>query len=192
MNGVVLILLVLFIFLMIRLLFVPNTHPSASRLQGSNSTSSSSISSSQRSRVRRRNANVSEDMISSVQNIAPTLHREQIIYSLQETGSVQETVDRYLAAREFPFPPGYTPTNDPMNNNTNDGSNNPDGDKRKISHIRPDNLLEKFNIDINEDWDTKDVADMDIYEKKQYMIWRARKKMEKKLELDPSLREYLK
>ncbi|CCH60173.1 hypothetical protein TBLA_0C03700 [Henningerozyma blattae CBS 6284] len=197
MNGIAITLSILIIFLLIKWFFVPKSHPSAAKLQHSqslNNSGSNSRFNQQRnnSTRRRRNVNVTEDMILSVQNIAPTLHREQIIYSLETTGSVQDTVDKYLNGQDFPFPPGYNPsrssTSTPMTSTTN---NNEPVDKRKISKIKPDNLLTKFNVDMNRNWDTEVYLDLDIPERKQYTIYQARKNMEKLLEKDPSLREVL-
>lgn len=53
---------------------------------------------------RRRKRRVTEGMIEIVSTLAPHLHRDQIRYELQKTGSVEVTVERLLKGEEFEFP----------------------------------------------------------------------------------------
>ncbi|SMN20501.1 similar to Saccharomyces cerevisiae YML101C CUE4 Protein of unknown function [Maudiozyma saulgeensis] len=55
--------------------------------------------------VRTAKRNVTTDMIEIVQTMAPTLNVDQIRYSLENTGTIEGTVEAYLSGQEFPFPP---------------------------------------------------------------------------------------
>lgn len=83
---------------------------------------------------------VSNDMIEVVQQLAPTLSVGQIRLDLQRTGSVQETVDRFLSEGNLPYPEGEGP-NAPRN--THDGSHD---SRNSVDNIKPENLLKKYGI----------------------------------------------
>ncbi|GME71713.1 unnamed protein product [Ambrosiozyma monospora] len=59
-------------------------------------------------RPRRRNHNVTQQMISTVQQVAPTLTIDQIRYDLERTGDVNVTIDNYLRLGDLPHPPHAT------------------------------------------------------------------------------------
>lgn len=130
---------------------------------------------------------VTPDMVQMVQNVAPGLDPAQIKYALQESGSVEVTVERYLRGEEFPFPPNYRPpTAAPSGNN--EGSSDP----RKVSNIRSENLLQRFHIDVADpacdaEFANADFQDLEISQRMRYMVWDARRKMEKTLASDPEL-----
>ena len=172
-------------------------HPSTDRIsrnqvRGSRSNNNARSATSNRNNNNRHH--VTPDMIQSVQNVAPTMDVEQIRYALQQSGSVEITVERYLRGESFPFPPGYTPN---VNNGSSQRSSDEiNSDPRKRSNIKSDNLLTKFNININDpncDSEFTDVvySDLDMDQRKRYMVWDARRKMEKKLENDPELKSLL-
>jgi len=55
--------------------------------------------------VRTAKRNVTPDMIEIVQTMAPSLHVDQIRYSLEKTGTIEGTIEAYLAGQKLPFPP---------------------------------------------------------------------------------------
>ncbi|QLL34708.1 hypothetical protein HG536_0H00830 [Torulaspora globosa] len=180
-------------FILLKWFTQAEQHPSARQLageetgqtRGANAGHQQATESSRQFATRRVRRAVTPDMIEVVQSLAPHLHVEQIRYSLEQTGSVEETVERFLRGDDFPYPPGYraTPANRASPRGTVDH-----GDPRKKDNIRPDNLLEKFNVDLSEDLSGQDVKDMDIEARKKFMVWQARRNLEKRLETDESLR----
>ncbi|GMG20983.1 unnamed protein product [Ambrosiozyma monospora] len=57
-------------------------------------------------RPRRRNSHpVTQQMIATVQQVAPTLTIDQIRYDLERTGDVNVTIDNYLRLGDLPNPP---------------------------------------------------------------------------------------
>ena len=173
-------------------------HPSADRInrnqvRGSRSSHNVRTATSNRNNNNNRHR-VTPDMIQAVQNVAPTMDIEQIRYALQQSGSVEITVERYLRGENFPFPPDYTPN---VNNGSSQrSSNEASSDPRKRSNIKSDNLLTKFNININDpNCDSEFInviySDLDMDQRKRYMVWDARRKMEKRIENDPELKSVL-
>ncbi|KAG0671178.1 coupling of ubiquitin conjugation to ER degradation [Maudiozyma exigua] len=168
-------------------------HPSTDRINRNQVRGTRSNNNARSANSNRHNNGhrVTADMIQAVQNIAPTMDVEQIRYALQQSGSVEITIERYLRGESFPFPPGYTP-------NVNVGSSARSSDEinsdpRKRSNIKSDNLLTKFNININDpNCDSEFInvvySDLDMDQRKRYMVWDARRKMEKRLENDPELK----
>ncbi|CDO94689.1 unnamed protein product [Kluyveromyces dobzhanskii CBS 2104] len=181
-------------------------HPSVQNstiLEQSNSSSNTSAAAAPgqpRRRIRRR---VNEDMIAVVQSLAPHLHPEQIRYDLEQTGSVETTVERFLSGRDMPFPPDYSPEaetsgnsastqNQATPNSTSTNTNNTSStDPRKRSNIKADNLLQKYNVDPQEDLSTLNPADLSIEEKKRLLVWQARKNMEAQVEKSEFLQSLL-
>lgn len=199
-------------YFVLKWFYQPNQHPSTARLS-SNGTNYQQQQQQQQfgshhrpvsrnSRRREAGHNVTPEMIQTVQSVAPSLHTEQIRYALQRSGSVEVTVERYLRGETFPFPPGYNPnaanaTGTAAQMRTN--GNVAERDPRKVSNIRGDNLLVKYNVNLEEE-DRKyaglgdndvNINDLDIDERKRYMIWKARRKMEARLRDDPDLRSLL-
>ncbi|AQZ10398.1 CUE1 (YMR264W) and CUE4 (YML101C) [Zygosaccharomyces parabailii] len=173
-------------FVLLKWFTQSDQHPSAQALAGQQTTNnvnrqSQQISSTRQRTARRRRA-VTPDMIEVVHSLAPHLHEEQIRYSLQQTGSVEESVERFLRGDEFPFPPGYRAPAA----GTQQQQAGPI-DPRKKNNIKPDNLLKKFNVDPNEDLSGQDPQEMDLEQRKKLLVWQARKKMEKRLEKDIAL-----
>lgn len=173
-------------FVLVKWFTQSDQHPSAQALAGQQSSSNvnrqSQQAASTRQRAARRRRAVTPDMIEVVHSLAPNLDEEQIRYSLQQTGSVEETVERFLRGDEFPFPPGYRA---PAAGTQQHGTSS---DPRKRDNIRPDNLLKKFNVDPNEDLSSEDPQQMDLEQRKKFLVWQARKNLEKRLETDEVLR----
>lgn len=177
-------------------------HPSVQQTQQNNSQSSSASTSGSarparqpRRRLRRR---VNPDMIEVVQSLAPHLDPAQISYDLEQTGSVETTVERYLAGRDFPFPPDHapeSPANTSSNSSTPIQTNTPNAssssDPRKSSNIRPSNLLSKYHVSPDEDLSMLDPSELSIDERKRLMVWQARKKMEGQLKNNEHLQSLL-
>ncbi|CCE64553.1 hypothetical protein TPHA_0I00470 [Tetrapisispora phaffii CBS 4417] len=186
-------LTLLFGFIFIKWTFQSEQHPSTQNLSSNSTTSTANLSrrtnngATNRRRFKRR---VTDDMIEVVLSLAPALHKEQIRYNLEETGSVEETVERFLRGDEFPFPPNYTPTQT-MAATGNDTNNENSNDPRKKSNIKPDNLIEKFNVDLDYDFAGKDFNELDISDRKKYLVWKARKAMENVLENDKEMSDLL-
>lgn len=173
-SFVPILITVLLVFLAVKwVLNTGDSHPSTRRLATETVTT-------QHHQIRhnRNNQQVDLSLIQQVQQVAPTLHVEQIKYALQlNHNNVQVVVEQYLNQREFPFPPGYRPTT-PINN-----QNNSDSDPRKVSNIRQDNLLQKFDVSPEVE-PTIDEDNMDLLQRKQAMIYKARKEMELRLQRD--------
>lgn len=173
----------------------PDTHPSSdainrTRTSQQNRRGQRSGQRQQGNRGSSATHTVTTDMIQMVQNVAPGLDPEQIKYALQQSGSVEVTVERYLRGEDFPFPPNYRP---PTTHASNDqGSSDP----RKVSNIKSENLLQRFNIDIDTpqcdaEFESANFQDLEINERMRYMVWDARRKMEKKLATDTELSSLL-
>lgn len=192
------ILVLITTFLFIKLFLHSDSHPSGQNSQNlqtsaaiavsGHSTQSDSID----SRRRRTRRQVTNDMVDVVQTLAPQLHREQIRYDLEQSGSVEETVDKFLRGEQFLFPPDYVHQSGTIDRSTNQQSLNDINDPRKKSNIRPDNLLTKYNVDINKDMDGSSYKELSIEERKKFLIWQARKKMESQLKIDQDLSSLLK
>ncbi|KAH3903602.1 Cue1p SCDLUD_001246 [Saccharomycodes ludwigii] len=188
-------------FFMIKWFFKGEAHPSLSSTQSarttnfasngttSGNTGSSTNNNNVRNRRRPRRV-VTQDMIEVVQSLAPYLTVDQIQYDLEKTGSVEATVDNVLRDGSLPFPPGYqapaptSPTSTQNNsNNVNVNGSSTIIDPKKISNIKSDNLLTKYNVDPNEDLSSWNCKELSIEDKKKYMVWKARKNLEKELGL---------
>ncbi|KAM3164311.1 Coupling of ubiquitin conjugation to ER degradation [Lachancea thermotolerans] len=179
-------------FISVKWLLKSESHPSAQRAEASVSATSSSRSTNQSSSTRRRKRRtVSDDMIEVVQSLAPNLHIEQIRYNLEQTGSVEETVEAFLRGDEFSFPPGYTPeVPEPTSHQNTNGSET--ADPRKKSNIHPDNLLAKYKVDPSEDMSNVDYPSLSIEERKRFLVWQARRDMARTLQQDETLSALLK
>lgn len=171
-------------------------HPSvqangASSASTSSSTNGASNGSSGRAnsrapRPRRIRRPVNQDMIEVVQSLALHLHPEQIRYDLEQTGSVEATVERFLSGREMPFPPDYQ-----GEASTTNGTTSSSTDPRKRSNIKPDILLQKYDVDPEEDMSGVDASELSINERKRLMVWKARKNMEKEVKKSEYLQKLL-
>ncbi|BAP70074.1 coupling of ubiquitin conjugation to ER degradation protein 1 [Kluyveromyces marxianus] len=164
-----------------------NGASSASSTNGASNGSSGNGSSGRRTpRPRRIRRPVNQDMIEVVQSLAPHLHPEQIRYDLEQTGSVEATVERFLSGREMPFPPDYQ-----AEASTTNGTTSSSTDPRKRSNIKPDNLLQKYDVDPEEDMSGVDASELSINERKRLMVWKARKNMEKEVKKSEYLQKLL-
>lgn len=169
------------------------SHPSAQHadpIRSSATTTARAQSNAPRRRARRR---VTDDMIEVVQSLAPYLHREQIRYSLEQTGSVEATVEIFLRGEELPFPPGFShESSSEAQSSTHTSERTPEAtDPKKKSNIKPDNLLSKYHVDINDDFTGTAYLDLSLEERKKFLVWQARKKMEEKLAKDEDLAHLL-
>lgn len=179
-------------FVLVKWFTQTDQHPSAQALAGGQASTSNSASNSgsrgphqaasTRHRSTRRRRAVTPDMVEVVHSLAPHLHEEQIRYSLQQTGSVEGTVEIFLRGDDFPFPPGMRPPATAQEPGEVDSN-----DPRKRDNIKPDNLLSKFNVNPGDDLSVKDFEGLDLEERKRFLVWQARKNMEKKLETDTVL-----
>lgn len=164
-----------------------NGASSTSNTNGASNGSSGNGSSGRRTpRPRRIRRPVNQDMIEVVQSLAPHLHPEQIRYDLEQTGSVEATVERFLSGREMPFPPDYQ-----GEASTTNGTTTSSTDPRKRSNIKPENLLQKYDVDPEEDMSGVDASELSINERKRLMVWKARKNMEKEVKKSEYLQKLL-
>ncbi|CCF56669.1 hypothetical protein KAFR_0B03730 [Kazachstania africana CBS 2517] len=188
-SSVVSIIITLFLgFILVRWFLQSDQHPSSVRATQQNSMRNSrrprNANNNNRNTANR--ATVSPQMIQAVQNIAPNLHVEQIRYALQQpNASVEIVIERYLRDETFDFPPNYTPI---QTQNFTTGSTN---DPRKVNMIRSDNLLTKFNVHDNDDFTNVEFTDLDMNERKKYLIWKARREMKERLQNDNELSSLL-
>ncbi|KAK7206614.1 hypothetical protein BZA70DRAFT_108583 [Myxozyma melibiosi] len=83
---------------------------------------SSLASELQRPRSRRP---VTQGMIEVVQSVAPTLTVEQIRFDLERSGSVEATIDRFLAEGGLPMPPNAQPRAQPAPSSAAGSSSTP-------------------------------------------------------------------
>ncbi|CCD27247.1 Cue1p NDAI_0K00560 [Naumovozyma dairenensis CBS 421] len=209
-QAIVTIVVIIIGLLFMRWVFQSDQHPSAQSLNSSTSSQPQQQRNTARNGARsnRNNNNnnhnnnngrypVTNDMIQTVQNVAPDLHREQIRFNLQRTGSVEDTVESYLRGDSFPFPLGFVESNPNTSNNNAGGIGGgiSSNDPRKQNNIKAENLLVKFNVSLNEfdlEIDDQEFKKLDITERKKYLIWKARKDMELKVQNDVELSNLLK
>lgn len=186
-------------FLFLKWFTKSDSHPSVQHATVNGTTGNPVVSASaQRQTASRRRARrrVTPDMIEVVQSLAPNLHVAQIKYDLERTGSVEETVEKYLRGDAFIYPPDYQPeqnsshSNSPEQSTTNTAATEP-SDPRKRDNIKADNLLAKYNVDPNDDLDGEEYAELTIEERKKFLVWQARKRMEQRLKNDQDLSSLL-
>ncbi|EGW32116.1 uncharacterized protein SPAPADRAFT_61200 [Spathaspora passalidarum NRRL Y-27907] len=170
-------LAIAFLFLRWLIAPIPQTNefdipPTASRSTAATTSANASATTTTSSQRRNRRP-VTDSMIEVVQTIAPGLTREQIRYDLENTGSVELTVERYMELGDLPFPPGYTPSPaPPAEPETGSSSSN----STKAVSGKPVNLLEKYNVDVDSGYEGQT-----LLQRKQQMIANARKRLEKQL-----------
>lgn len=125
---------------------------------------------------------VDNSMIEVVQTIAPNLSVEQIRYDLERTGSVETTVERYLAQGDLPTPPNTQPR--PRSETPT--SNKP---KKTGSLAARYNITEKDDEEFSEKHATpekpkwsqsKEERQNQLRKQQQEMILRARQKFKQK------------
>lgn len=167
---------------------LPNTGSSAtsstttlnsSRVSGSGSGSNSGLATGRNTTTRRRGGArpVTDSMIEVVQTIAPSLTVEQIRYDLENTGSVEVTIDKYMETGTLPFPPGYVaPRAEPAlasNEEVNQKKEKSVGERETID------LIKRYGIDINNPVSGNE----DIFKnRRNEMIVNARKRLAAQLQ----------
>lgn len=149
-----------------------STGSSTGASTNSNTNSNSNSNSNSRSRARRP---VTDSMVEIVKTIAPNLTRDQIVMDLTNTGSVELTIERYMELGDLPHPLNSERTSV---NNSSDTVASAGTAEPKPKPGKPVNLIEKYNIDINEEIDTTlGDASVSLQRKKQEMILGARKRL---------------
>ncbi len=136
-------------------------------------------------------------MIEVVQQLAPHLTVGQIKLDLQRTGSVQETVDRFLSEGTLPFPEGEGPNASRTDNAAQDSRN-------QVDNIKPENLLKKYGVNESKSEESTAAASGSstkekgwsesaedrantLQQKKVDMIVKARKRLESQLKNEQDL-----
>ncbi|EGV63656.1 coupling of ubiquitin conjugation to ER degradation [Yamadazyma tenuis] len=169
----------------VRRSYNPSSHTSQTSFSNGNSTPTT--------RSRPSTRQVTDSMIEVVQAIAPQLTPGQIRYDLESSGSVEDTVNRYMETGSLPFPPGESaPAPPPAATDADTSAHN----------IPPStvsfNLLEKYGIDPAEGeegsadagWGSnKQERTTQLQRKRQQMILNARKRLATSLAND--LEEHL-
>ncbi|KAK6457924.1 uncharacterized protein RJT20DRAFT_133369 [Scheffersomyces xylosifermentans] len=184
--------------------FNVNLSPPSSAESSSGSTNGSSHGSTgnnaRSTGVTRNRRQVTDGMIEVVSTIAPSLTRDQIIMDLNNTGSVEVTINRYMELGGLPFPPGAdrTPNRAPSTSNATTTTNEtpanaqpnaqtnaqPNAKQPKKKSI---NLLEKYDIkpeDLAENESTTSSGvdkNISLQRRKQEMILSARRRLEAQL-----------
>ncbi|SCU78597.1 LAMI_0A05182g1_1 [Lachancea mirantina] len=182
-------------FVLLKWFMQSEHHPSAQRAAAESASTTSATTRRNANTVRRRPRRaVNDDMIEVVQSLAPALDREQVRYSLEKTGSVEETVEQFLRGDEFPFPPGYSSESAQEvtgSSDARDARETLETDPKKRSNIRPDNLLEKYQVDPSEDLSALNSADASVEDRKRYLVWQSYHNLEEKLKDDQDLRSLI-
>lgn len=180
---------------------------------GQESNNSSNASNTGNARSRRRP--VTDSMVEVVQTIAPGLTRDQIVFDLSNTGSVELTINRYMELGNLPYPPNSARgTNSASSNEihsqsqsqassrsateaTMESNSSPSPSSKSIPK-KSINLLEKYNIkeedlavgdSTSSSWEAdKSERSVSLHRRKQEMIVAARRRLEALLknELDLS------
>lgn len=170
------------------------TSTSSSQSQAQSSQHDAEEQSTRQERLRRP---VTNSMIEVVQQLAPHLTVGQIKLDLQRTGSVQETVDRFLSEGTLPFPEGEGP-------NASRAANTAQDSRNQVDNIKPENLLKKYGIDESKSeestaaasgsstkekgWsDSAEDRASTLQQKKVDMIVKARKRLESQLKNEQDL-----
>lgn len=171
-STIIFILALIFILVILRWLItpIPQSVPEEFNIPDPARQSSAPTTNSRQRRQ------VTQSMIEVVQAIGPHLTASQIKYSLENTGSIEATVEALMENGNLPFPPGES------SNNSTSETNPPEKDQQ--NHSR--SLLEKYNVDTQEGetiaTDGKWGKDQNervsfLRKRKADMILRARKNM---------------
>lgn len=170
------------------------TSTSSSQSQAQSSQHDAEEQPTRQERLRRP---VTNSMIEVVQQLAPHLTVGQIKLDLQRTGSVQETVDRFLSEGTLPFPEGEGPNASRTANAAQDSRN-------QVDNIKPENLLKKYGINESKSEESTAAASgsstkekgwsesaedraSTLQQKKVDMIVKARKRLESQLKNEQDL-----
>lgn len=113
---------------------------------------------------------VTNEMIESVRAIAPGLTTVQIRADLQETGSVQGTVDRYLSG-------ALVVADEPHNNNGNDGGSNLESINKKSTSSNTEYISPDVKKNVSGDGPFNGLS---FEGRKRQMIMENREKLAKK------------
>lgn len=165
---------------------------SRSRTRRSETSQRSSVPAGLARRSRRQ---ITPDMIEVVQALAPNLTVGQIRMDLERSGSVEQTVERYLSLGSLPYPEGEDPSSIPVSSSSCDVKSteksayqkyvlgNPSFDAEALlensESVEKPGQLQKTVVG----WkDTKEKRTINLQQKKAEMILRARKRMQQKLE----------
>ncbi|KAK6197392.1 uncharacterized protein RJT21DRAFT_56508 [Scheffersomyces amazonensis] len=147
----------------------------------------------QQGQPQRRRRQVTDSMIEVVQAIAPTLTREQIIMDLNNTGSVEVTIERYMELGGLPLPPSTgTSTGISDITNINEASRTSGTTNEPVIQPRNEaskskssiNLLEKYDIKVDQDTASlanKEFSELTFQERRARMILDARSRYEQSL-----------
>ncbi|WPK25493.1 hypothetical protein PUMCH_002810 [Australozyma saopauloensis] len=128
------------------------------------------------------NRAVTESMIEVVQAMAPQLTVSQIRFSLQNTGSVEATINEFMDNGNLPYPPGESAAPVSSGSAALDSSAH-----RKKSLVGNGNLLDRYGITAADLQDPGYLAGLgrdlgDVTQRKKIgVIVNARKRMEKTL-----------
>lgn len=124
--------------------------------------------------ISRQHREITESMIEVVQAIGPQLSVSQIKYSLEQTGSVEATIDMLMDQGNLPYPPSETPSAIVSEDH--------------VTNKEPKSLLEKYKVDCNDigvvaaegSWGKDEDERVSLLRKRKAdMILRARRNMEK-------------
>lgn len=202
-------------FLVLRWIITPIPHsvpeefniPDPSQIQASSLGRDAATVQARSRRAGRRH--VSDSMVEVVQAIAPQLTRSQIVYSLERTGNVEDTVNVYISTGTLPFPPGESGLSRPTNSsapgdsgmlnaetpraNGSSGNGGSGSSASLAASKAPVSLLEKYKItpeiialaDEN-GLPLSDENGNSLHNRKVEMILKARKRLEKTL-TEPAL-----
>lgn len=125
---------------------------------------------------------VDNSMIEVVQTIGPNLSVEQIRYDLERTGSVETTVERYLAQGDLPMPPNQQPRAQPQQRTNTEPKQTGSLAKRyNITEKDDEEFSEKQTTVQKPKWSqSKEERQSQLRKQQQEMILRARQKFKQK------------
>lgn len=175
-------LVVAFLFLRWLISPIPQSVPDEFNIPDPQRLSRQNQDSAPRTRSRS-SREITPSMIEVVRAIAPQLTVSQVRFSLERTGSVEATVEEYVENRNLPFPPGE--------------NHDAEAESHNVAPLGPlKNLIEKYGLDLNGNHD-EDVVETTgkwgkdkierqqlLQKRREDMILKARKRMEKSLTND--------
>ncbi|ABN66749.2 predicted protein [Scheffersomyces stipitis CBS 6054] len=159
---------------------------------GQESNNSSNASNTGNARSRRRP--VTDSMVEVVQTIAPGLTRDQIVFDLSNTGSVELTINRYMELGNLPYPPNSARgTNSASSNEIHSQSQSQASSRSATEATMESNSSPKEDLAVGDStsssWEAdKSERSVSLHRRKQEMIVAARRRLEASLknELDLS------
>ncbi|CCK72122.1 Cue1p KNAG_0J00390 [Huiozyma naganishii CBS 8797] len=158
------------------------SHPSTKRLATDQQPATNANVAAGRDRANRASARALEVQVQRVQAVATSMSPDQIRAALnQNQGSVETVVERYFNGE---FPVQAQPQTD---RGVQPGSGT-SSDPRKRSNIKPDNLMVKFDVHDSDQFDENvPFNELDLKQRKRYMVWKARQTMKQTLQSDKQL-----